>query len=98
MNYSDFCNSIEQKNKPQNLHPSLEALWLTAAGNWDEAHLIVQSREDNDSEWIHAHLHREEGDKWNATYWYTRCGREFPSLSLKDEWEEITKDLILKYT
>jgi hypothetical protein len=56
----------------------LRALWHQQHGNWDTAHGIVQKMDDEHAEWIHALLHREEGDLGNARYWYARCGRPYP--------------------
>lgn len=56
----------------------LKALWHQQAGNWDTAHRIVQAMDDKNAEWIHALLHREEGDLGNAKYWYARCERPYP--------------------
>ena len=54
--------------------PPLAALWWAAKGNWDEAHKIVQDEETADAAWVHAYLHRVEGDLGNAGYWYRRAG------------------------
>jgi hypothetical protein len=56
----------------------LRALWHQQNDGWDTAHQIVQNMDDEHAEWIHALLHREEGDLGNAKYWYSRCGRPYP--------------------
>jgi hypothetical protein len=56
----------------------LRALWHQQNGGWDTAHQIVQNMDDERAEWIHALLHRQEGDLGNAKYWYSRCGRPYP--------------------
>lgn len=73
--------------------PCVKALWHDAAGDWETAHEIVQELAGADAAWVHAYLHRKEGDAGNAGYWYRRAGRPFSELSLDDEWAEITTAL-----
>ncbi|MDX1941295.1 MAG: hypothetical protein SFU99_12135 [Saprospiraceae bacterium] len=79
---------------PQDLPPLLQALWQDAQGNWHKAHEIAQDIETPDGAWVHAYLHRKEGDIWNADYWYRRAGRTRPDATLEKEWEEIVKGLL----
>jgi hypothetical protein len=72
----------------------LKALWYDAKGNWDEAHQIIQDVPDKNASWIHAYLHRKEGDINNADYWYNQAGRKRPNISLNEEWEEIVKAML----
>ena len=67
----------------------IEALELDKAGEWDAAHGIVQKIEDPRSYWVHAYLHREEGDLGNSSYWYSRAGRAMPDVPLEEEWQTI---------
>jgi hypothetical protein len=53
----------------------LKAVELALAGKWDAAHQIVQQYEDGTAAWIHAVLHKMEGDLGNARYWYRRADR-----------------------
>ena len=69
--------------------PCQKALHWDKQGDWDRAHKIVQEIETSDAAWVHAYLHRKEGDKWNANYWYTRAGKPFCELSLEDEWKTL---------
>ena len=56
------------------------ALDLLAAGDWQQAHLIVQEDEDDPLAcWAHAIVHRMEGDEWNVGYWYRRARRAMPA-------------------
>ena len=71
----------------------LEALWWQHQGNWERAHALVQSCSNTDAAWVHALLHREEGDFSNANYWYKRANREPYSGAIKDEWRYIVKAL-----
>ncbi|MFC1764925.1 hypothetical protein ACFL6U_22995 [Planctomycetota bacterium] len=71
----------------------LEALNLDRSGHWDEAHSLVQPLEDTLAYWIHAYLHRKEGDQGNAAYWYQRAGKTVPEMALEDEWQAIHRIL-----
>jgi hypothetical protein len=71
------------------LAPPLAALWWAAKGNWDAAHKIVQDESDANSAWVHAYLHRVEGDLSNAGYWYRQAGQPVVKDSLEAEWERI---------
>lgn len=67
-----------------------QALDFARDGKWDDAHEIVQQRSDAGACWIHAYLHRVEGDSGNARYWYHRAGKPFPNYGLEDELKELT--------
>src|SRR5438045_6370227 len=89
MKLSEFKSSIDSQQPPTGLSPFLLALWNDAKGKWDEAHNIVQEIDHPDGAWIHAYLHRKEGDVSNAKYWYAQDGKKFPSISSTQECEEI---------
>jgi hypothetical protein len=72
---NDFEASLDALIPPADATPPLRALWHGLRGDWEAAHEIVQAEDDNDSAWIHAWLHRVEGDLANARYWYNRAGR-----------------------
>jgi hypothetical protein len=76
------------------LSAPLAALWWAANSNWDAAHKIVQEEDDANSAWVHAYLHRVEGDLGNAGYWYRRAGQPVPTSSLQTEWDQIVAALI----
>lgn len=80
---------------PADLNAALRCLWLSKAGRWDQAHDACQSLPDRVGAWIHAHLHREEGDHGNAAYWYHRAQQPVPprSLSIADEWDQLVEKL-----
>lgn len=67
----------------------IQALETERAGNWDEAHRIVQEINTPEAAWIHAYLHRVEGDLGNAAYWYRRANRSECHAPLKEEWQEL---------
>jgi hypothetical protein len=76
MDLAAFNASLEADAPPPGLAPPLRALWHAARGGWNAAHAIAQAREgDPAHDWVHAHLHRVEGDLGNAGYWYRRAGR-----------------------
>jgi hypothetical protein len=79
---------------PPNLDPLLAALWHDARGQWEEAHRLAQDIDDNDGAWVHAYLHRKEGDLGNAAYWYRRAGKPVASDSLDAEWARIVTALL----
>ena len=80
---------------PAQLNAALKALWLSKAGQWDAAHDACQLIADPVGAWIHAHLHREEGDHGNASYWYHRAQKPVPprSLSIEEEWAQLVAAL-----
>jgi hypothetical protein len=94
MNFDSFRNSLMDITPPDGLNVYLLSLWHEAKGNWNEAHEIIQNVDDKNGSWIHAYLHRKEGDIWNADYWYRKAGRLRPSSSLQDEWKSITIELL----
>lgn len=77
------------------LPPTLQALWHDWRGNWEEAHRLAQEVTGRDGDWIHAYLHRKEGDLGNAAYWYLRAGRAMPgaTVTLEAEWTAIATEL-----
>ncbi len=94
MKYHQFKESLSGTFPPEGLSDYLKALWYDGKGNWEKAHNIVQDISDTHAAWIHAYLHRKEGDIWNADYWYHKAGRERPAISLQQEWEFIVNALI----
>jgi hypothetical protein len=75
---------------------ALQALWHDARGDWERAHTCAQEDNGRDGSWVHAYLHRKEGDYGNAGYWYSRAGRTVPakSVSLDAEWCDIARELL----
>ena len=79
---------------PSNLPAPLHALWIEARGNWDHAHRLVQDEPSAEAAWVHAYLHRKEGDASNAGYWYAKAGRDRSVRPLEREWDEIASTLL----
>ncbi len=94
MDLAYLKQSLSQHEPPADISVYLAALWHAGKGNWDKAHTLVQDLEDQQAALIHAYLHREEGDVFNADYWYRRAGRKRPTTSLAEEWDEIVKELV----
>lgn len=94
MDMTSFRASLAQKTPPGELPPLLRALWHSAKDQWEEAHRIAQDDDGADGAWVHAHLHRVEGDEANAGYWYRRAGRPHCESRLEDEWAEIAGALL----
>ncbi len=79
---------------PESLGPALQALWHLARDEWDAAHGCAQRDGSRDGCWVHAHLHRVEGDLANAGYWYRRADLPASEAPLTDEWEAIAAALL----
>lgn len=94
MDAKTFKASASEAKPPVGLSPALTALWHLARGEWHAAHGRAQSDRGRDGAWVHAHLHRVEGDLANAGYWYRRVDRPVSESSLDDEWEEIAAALL----
>jgi len=77
-------------------NPAMRALWYEGQGDWTTAHDQVQDDNSADGAWVHAYLHRVEGDQFNAAYWYRRAGRVVPAknLALGDEWAQLVQALV----
>ena len=91
---TDFKATLESKQPPEALPATLVALWHDARGDWEGAHRVAQDIESTDGAWIHAYLHRKEGDASNAAYWYRRAGKPVARVTLEEEWEEIATALL----
>jgi hypothetical protein len=94
MTFAEFQKSLGDTQPSPLLSPYLKALWHDGKGDWKTAHTIIQDIEDTTAAWIHAYLHRGEGDTGNADYWYSRAGRKRPDIPLKEEWEKIVTALL----
>lgn len=92
----EFEKSMTADEPPLELPLLLKALWWDAKGNWPNAHECAQQRETPDHAWVHAYLHREEGDLDNAGYWYRRAGRDFFNGTLREEWNQLANILLAK--
>lgn len=94
MTLNDFKATLAHRQPPDGLSPALRALWYSAQDDWHGAHGIAQDDPGQEAAWVHAYLHRQEGDLGNADYWYRRAGRKRPTVSLDEEWEAIAAALL----
>ena len=91
---AEFRASLSGAAPAPQLNAPLAALWWSAKGGWDEAHRIVQDEPTADAAWVHAYLHRVEGDIGNAGYCYRQAGKPVAAGPLETEWERITSALL----
>ncbi len=94
MDLAAFRASLADAAPPAGSSPALRALWLDAKGDWDGAHVAAQADEGGAGHWVHAYLHRKEGDAGNAAYWYRRARQPVCRTSLEAEWEAIAGALL----
>lgn len=92
--YNEFLETLNAVAPDSTWPEALKSLWFDAKGNWHRAHEIVDGNNDLNAQWIHAYLHRKEGDDWNARYWYRRAGKDFPSSTLEEEHRALVAFII----
>lgn len=98
MDYLQFNHTLDMGKPPENFHDVLKAIWWERKGDWDTAHKIIQNLPGADAAWVHAYLHRKEGDMHNANFWYKKAGKSFFDMDLVEEFREITKSFLPKYS
>jgi hypothetical protein len=91
---ADFRASLSGAEPPPGLSLALQALWRDGQGDWDGAHDGAQADEGGAGDWVHAYLHRKEGDEGNAAYWYRRARKPFARVALEEEWAAIVTTLL----
>jgi hypothetical protein len=96
MTLQEFRNSLSQDQPPQGSSMALAGLWWDAKGDWKRAHESAQQDKGPAGSWVHAYLHRKEGDSSNAGYWYNRAHKPASKMSLEKEWQEITETLLTR--
>ena len=94
MTIEEFHKSLNSEHPPEGLTPSLAALWWDAKGDWTKAHESAQQDEGAAGAWVHAYLHRKEGDVSNAGYWYRQAGKPQANVAIEKEWAEIVSSLL----
>ncbi len=94
MDLDAFIVSLNGSGPPGGIAPALGALWADGRGDWDGAHALAQGAGGADGAWVHAYLHRKEGDASNAAYWYRRAGQPVCDTSLEQEWRDIARALL----
>jgi len=96
MDLAAFRASLSAAAPPEGLSPALQALWWDARDDWDKAHALAQADEGGAGDWVHAYLHRKEGDAANAGYWYRRAGKPASRGPLAEEWAAIAASLLAR--
>jgi len=94
MTIDAFRQSLSAADPPGGIRPALAALWHDARGDWGAAHRLAQDVDDAEGAWVHAYLHRKEGDAENAAYWYRRARQPIASDTLEQEWTRIVTALL----
>ncbi|GGD37210.1 hypothetical protein [Muriicola marianensis] len=93
-NLREFEATLKNEHPPSHWKPQLQALWWDAKGDWNRAHDCVDSLSGQQASWVHAYLHRKEGDFWNADYWYGRAGKRRPSKPLQEEFTDLLTQIL----
>jgi hypothetical protein len=93
---AEFNACLAQPAPPAELSGALQALWWVGKDDWDEAHKLVMAEDGAEAAWVHAYLHRVEGDLPNARYWYAKAQRPAASNSVKEEWSAIVAELLAR--
>lgn len=91
---AEFKASLSSAQPVSGLPVQLKSLWYDGKGDWHQAHAQVDQLTDQASAWVHAYLHRKEGDSWNADYWYRKAKKTRPNLSLNEEWEQLVTEFL----
>jgi hypothetical protein len=93
-NSQSFKESLALNAPDKQLSLILKSLWYDAKGDWKKAHDLVDQLPGTDAAWVHAYLHRKEGDIWNADYWYAKAKKTRPAISLEAEWESLVSHFL----
>jgi hypothetical protein len=94
VNVQQLESSLGEATPPSGLPPLVQALWHERHGDWTRAHEITQDIDGADAAWVHAYLHRREGDLPNAGYWYRLASKPVTRMNLNDEWRAIAEALL----
>ena len=93
--YLEFEKSLELSAVPKEWSDGLKAAWYDAKGDWETSHNIAQDMHSTLGSWLHAYLHRKEGDRFNAGYWYRLAKKEYPTITLDKELKVIVESIIM---
>ena len=94
MTFNNFINSLQKNEPPLDIENTLEAIWYAKKHNWHKAHQIAQNITTTIGSWIHAYLHRVEGDQFNAEYWYRKANMRPINDNLNKEADQIIKQIL----
>ena len=89
--YKEFRGTLNEDAPSNDWPEALKSLWYDAKGNWAASHDIAQEMHSPLGSWIHAYLHRKEGDEFNAGYWYRQADRPFFNGSLDEEHRNLVE-------
>lgn len=73
----------------------IKAVKLAQIGEWEASHRIVQDYTDTTACWIHAVLHKMEGDEGNSRYWYAGCNASFEDYAETSQELEAIEDFLI---
>ncbi|MGO4918931.1 hypothetical protein [Maribacter spongiicola] len=93
--YLEFEKSLELSTVPKEWSDGLKSIWYDAKGDWEASHNIAQDMHNTLGSWLHAYLHRKEGDRFNAGYWYRLAKKEYPTITLDEELKVIVESIII---
>ncbi|TDS15296.1 hypothetical protein DFQ03_1937 [Maribacter caenipelagi] len=96
--YLEFEKSLEFSTVPKEWSDGLKSIWYDAKGDWEASHNIAQDMHNTLGSWLHAYLHRKEGDRFNAGYWYRLAKKEYPTITLDEELKVIVEYIITNNT
>ena len=94
MDLQTFKASLDTAAPPPDISTALQALWYDAKSDWDKDHELAQQEPHPIGAWVHAYLHRVEGDERNAGYWYNRAQKPHRNAALPEEWDQIATALL----
>jgi hypothetical protein len=94
MTLEQFQRTLKAPAPPADLVPAVAALWWAANGDWNKAHALVMDEQSREAAWVHAYLHRVEGDLSNARYWYGQAGKPAATQPIEAEWADIAQALL----
>ncbi len=94
IDYTEFEATLNLESPPVTWPKGLKALWFDAKGDWEASHNIAQDMYSRLGSWIHAYLHRKEGDRFNAGYWYRQANKTYPEISLDAELRELVESVL----
>jgi len=91
---TEFKESLNLEQPVSSISVQLKSLWYDGKGDWHKAHALIDQLTDHQSAWVHAYLHRKEGDTWNADYWYSKAHQTRPDVPFEKEWEQLVVALL----
>ncbi len=94
LDFLTFTQTLAFEQPETHWPNTLKALWYDGKSDWHKAHDLVEGLNDPSAKWVHAYLHRKEGDDWNANYWYRQAGKTFPKSTLEKEYQHILAHLL----